>query len=54
MRRAKIVCTIGPAVQSSEKIASLISRAIREGGDDAKASEIRNEVHALTTNFPVY
>ena len=25
MRRAKIVCTIGPAVQSSEKIASLIS-----------------------------
>ena len=46
--------TQGMGTNEMKKIASLISRAIREGGDDAKASEIRNEVHALTTNFPVY
>ena len=46
--------TQGMGTNEMKKIASLISRAIREGGDDAKASEIRNEVHALTANFPVY
>ena len=46
--------TQGMGTNEMKKIASLIARAIRDGGDDAKASEIRNEVHALTANFPVY
>ena len=46
--------TQGMGTNEMKKIASFIARAIRDGGDDAKASEIRNEVHALTANFPVY
>ena len=46
--------TQGMGANEMKIIASLIARAIRDGGDDAKASEIRNEVHALTANFPVY
>ena len=46
--------TQGMGTNEMKKIASLIARAIRDGGDDTKASEIRNEVHALTANFPVY
>ena len=46
--------TQGMGANEMKIIASLIARAIRDGGDEAKASEIRNEVHALTANFPVY
>ena len=46
--------TQGMGANEMKIIASFIARAIRDGGDDAKASEIRNEVHALTANFPVY
>jgi glycine/serine hydroxymethyltransferase len=32
----------------------LISRAIRDGEDEAKAAEIKKEVSALTSKFPAY
>ncbi len=46
--------TQGMGVLEMEQIASLISRAIKDGDDPAKASEIRDDVHALTAQFPVY
>ena len=36
------------------QIASLISRAIKDGDDPSKASAIKSEVKALTTKFPIY
>ncbi len=41
-------------VNEMSVIAQLIARAIRDGEDEGKASAIRNEVHALTAQFPVY
>ena len=35
-------------------IASLIARAIKDGGDLAKAEEIKADVRELTARFPVY
>jgi glycine/serine hydroxymethyltransferase len=35
-------------------IASLIARAIKDGGDESKAAAIRSDVHSLTAKFPVY
>ena len=46
--------TQGMGVPEMQTIASLIARAIKDGDDSAKASAIRNEVHALTASFPVY
>ncbi len=46
--------TQGMGVGEMKEIASLISRAIRDGGDERKAAEIRADVHALTAKFPVY
>jgi glycine hydroxymethyltransferase len=37
-----------------KQLSSLIARAIKDGGDESKASAIRSEVHALTAKFPVY
>jgi glycine hydroxymethyltransferase len=36
------------------QIASFIARAIRDGGDETKAAQIRSEVHDFTAKFPVY
>jgi glycine hydroxymethyltransferase len=36
------------------EIASLISRAIRDGEDEGKAAAIKKEVSALTSMFPAY
>ena len=45
--------TQGMGVEEMKQIASLISRAIKT--DDAAAhAAIKNEVHALTTRFPIY
>ena len=46
--------TQGMGVPQMKEIASLIARAIRDGGDASKASAIANDVHALTSQFPVY
>ena len=46
--------TQGMGVCEMKEIGSLISRAIRDGGDESKASAIRGEVHDLTAKFPVY
>jgi glycine hydroxymethyltransferase len=46
--------TQGMGVGEMKEIGSLISRAIRDGGDESKASSIRGEVHDLTAKFPVY
>ena len=46
--------TQGMGVAEMREIASLISRAIREGDDPAKAAAIKGEVHALTAKFPIY
>ncbi|MEY2722665.1 MAG: hypothetical protein RIS57_572 [Actinomycetota bacterium] len=48
------VTTQGMKASDMPQIASLIARAIRDGADEAKAAQIRSEVHALTTKFPVY
>lgn len=48
------VTTQGMKASDMPKIASLIARAIRDGADEAKAAQIRSEVHALTAKFPVY
>jgi len=36
------------------EIASLIARAIKDGGDSAQADAIRSEIHTLTAKFPIY
>ena len=36
------------------EIASLIARAIKDGGDEKAAATIRSEVIALTAKFPIY
>ena len=46
--------TQGMGVPQMKEIASLIARAIKDGGDEAKAAAIRSDVHALTSQFPVY
>ena len=46
--------TQGMGVAEMREIASLISRAIKEGDDPAKAAAIKGEVHALTARFPIY
>jgi glycine hydroxymethyltransferase len=48
------VTTQGMRAQDMPEIAKLIARAIRDGADDAKAAQIRGEVHSLTSKFPVY
>jgi glycine hydroxymethyltransferase len=48
------VTTQGMTVNEMPQVASLITRAIRDGADEAKAEMIRSEVHALTAKFPVY
>jgi len=37
-----------------KQIASLIARAIKDGGEPAKAAAIAADVRALTAQFPVY
>ena len=46
--------TQGMGVSQMRTIASLIARAIKDGGEDSKAAAIRSEVHDLTAQFPVY
>ena len=48
------VTTQGMGAEQMPVIASLISRAIKDGEDEAKIAQIRNEVNALTAKFPVY
>ena len=46
--------TQGMAVAEMREIAALISRAIKDGDDEAKASAIKSEVLKLTEKFPIY
>jgi glycine hydroxymethyltransferase len=46
--------TQGMGKPEMRQIASLIARAIKDGGDDAKAATIRSEVKSLCAKFPVY
>jgi glycine hydroxymethyltransferase len=46
--------TQGMGKPEMREIASLIARAIKDGGDTAKADAIRGEIHALTAKFPIY
>ena len=48
------VTTQGMGTKQMPVIASLISRAIKDGEDEAKIAQIRKEVNALTAKFPVY
>lgn len=48
------VTTQGMGTEQMPVIASLISRAIKDGEDEAKIAQIRQEVNALTAKFPVY
>ena len=48
------ITTQGMGETEMKEIASLIARAIRDGGDDAKAAAIKSDVHTLTARFPVY
>jgi glycine hydroxymethyltransferase len=48
------VTTQGMGIEQMPIIASLISRAIKGGEDEAKIAQIRKEVNALTAKFPVY
>ena len=48
------VTTQGMGIEQMPIIASLISRAIKDGEDEAKIAQIRKEVNALTAKFPVY
>ena len=48
------VTTQGMGAAEMKQIATLIARAIKDGGDESKAAAIRSEVHALTAKFPVY
>lgn len=46
--------TQGMGVAEMREIASLISRAIKDGDDEAKASAIKSEVQKITAKFPIY
>jgi len=46
--------TQGMGTAEMAEIASLIARAIKDGGDANKAAAIRGEVNALTAKFPIY
>jgi glycine hydroxymethyltransferase len=46
--------TQGMGVTEMGEIASLIARAIKDGGDEKAAATIRSEVIALTAKFPIY
>lgn len=46
--------TQGMGTKEMREIATLIARAIRDGGDATKAQEIKSDVHALTAKFPIY
>ena len=46
--------TQGRGVNEMKQIASLIARAIKDGGEPAKAAAIAADVRALTAQFPVY
>ena len=46
--------TQGMGTPEMVQIASLIARAIKDGGDENKAATIRSEVSALTAKFPIY
>lgn len=46
--------TQGMGVTEMPAIASFIARAIKDGGDENVAKQIRSEVHDLTAKFPVY
>ena len=46
--------TQGMGVSQMRTIASLIARAVKDGGEESKAAAIRSEVHDLTAQFPVY
>lgn len=46
--------TQGMGTPEMAQIASLIARAIKDGGDANKAATIRSEVNALTAKFPIY
>ncbi|MFO0196758.1 MAG: serine hydroxymethyltransferase [Clavibacter sp.] len=48
------VTTQGMGTEQMPVIASLISRAIKDGEDESKIAQIRKEVNALTAKFPVY
>jgi len=41
-------------VPEMKQIGQLISRAIKDGGDETKAKAIASDVHDLTAKFPVY
>lgn len=46
--------TQGMGIPQMKEIASLIARAIKDGGEETKAAAIRSDVEALTAQFPVY
>ena len=46
--------TQGMGIPQMKEIASLIARAIKDGGEESKAAAIRSDVQALTAQFPVY
>jgi len=46
--------TQGMGVAEMKQISSLIARAIKDGGEPAKAADIAAEVRTLTDRFPVY
>jgi len=46
--------TQGMGTAEMAQIATLIARAIKDGGDAGKAAAIRSEVSALTAKFPIY
>ena len=46
--------TQGMGKPEMREIASLIARAIKDGGDATKAEAIRSEIHTLTAKFPIY
>jgi glycine hydroxymethyltransferase len=46
--------TQGMGKPEMREIASLIARAIKDGGDGAKVDAIRSEIHKLTAKFPIY
>ena len=46
--------TQGMGKPQMREIADLIARAIKDGGDEGKAAQIRSEVKNLCNEFPVY
>jgi glycine hydroxymethyltransferase len=46
--------TQGMGAPEMREIASLIARAIKDGGEPSKAQAISQDVRALTAKFPVY